>query len=149
MTEILWKWRKPPKYQSTNITNNLYSAGVRVSESPGWKRLWEQQYRGYTTRCKALSSVVRIRRRDYNLQRSSEMSHKSSGTKFYGLIKTQNYLYQSDGKAKVWRKKGSAHDPNIQAHLWSTVEVEVSCLGFHGCFWSGLTNLYWWCNSWW
>ncbi|MCJ8748319.1 hypothetical protein PDJAM_G00163500 [Pangasius djambal] len=31
------------------------------------------------------------------------MSHKNSGTK--------NNLYQSDGKAKVWRKKGSAHDP--------------------------------------
>ena len=22
-------------------------------------------------------------------------------------------------------------------------------LGLHGCLWSELTNLYWWCNSWW
>lgn len=33
------------------------------------------------------SSVVMIGRRDCNLQRSTEMSHKTSGTKFYVLIR--------------------------------------------------------------
>ena len=33
------------------------------------------------------------------------MSHKRSGTKFYGLLRPS----QIDGK--LWRKKGSAHDP--------------------------------------
>ena len=47
------------------------------------------------------------------------MSHKSSGTKFYGLMRTKINLYQSDGKAKVWRKKGSAHDPK---HTSSSVK---------------------------
>ena len=45
------------------------------------------------------------------------MSHKSSGTKFYGLIK--NNLYQSDGKAKICRKEGYAHDPK---HMSSSVK---------------------------
>ena len=51
-------------------------------------------------------------------------------------------------KAKVWRKKGSAHDhQNILPPPCFTDEI-VSWLDIHGCFWGGLTNLYWWCNSW-
>ena len=33
------------------------------------------------------SSEVRIGKRDYNVQISTGMSHKSSGTKFYGLMR--------------------------------------------------------------
>ncbi len=31
-------------------------------------------------------------------------------------------LYQNDGKKKVWRRLGTAHDQSIQHHLWNTVE---------------------------
>ena len=54
------------------------------------------------------SSGVRIRRQDYNLQRSTEMSQKILEQTFDDV--TKKHLYQSDGKAKVWRKKGSAQD---------------------------------------
>ena len=42
------------------------------------------------------------------------MNHKS-----YRTDETKINLYQSDGKARVWRKKGSAHDPK---HTSSSVK---------------------------
>ena len=61
------------------------------------------------------SSVVRIGRQDFYLQRSTEMSHKSSGTKFYGLMRPRL------NSTKVMEKCGERRDlliiQNIQPHL--------------------------------
>ena len=78
--------KKNPKTSVSDITNNLHRTGVKVSQSTVQRRLREQQYRGYTTRCKPLISS-KNRKARLNLQRSTEMSHKSSGTKFYGLMR--------------------------------------------------------------
>lgn len=47
------------------------------------------------------------------------MSHKSPTTKII--------LYPSDGKAKVWGKKGPAHDPKhrFNFHAYTTVATTV------------------------
>lgn len=39
----------------------------------------------------------------------TEMSHNNSATKLLWTDETKINLYQSDGKVKVWRTKGSAH----------------------------------------
>ena len=39
------------------ITNNLQSAGVKVSQSTIHRRLRQQNYKGYTARCKPLIST--------------------------------------------------------------------------------------------
>ena len=111
MTETLWElWRKPSKHQS--VTSQTISTGQ------GWRHL-NQPFKEdlESSNIETIpqdanhSSVVRIGRWDCNLQRSTEMSHKSY------------FWNESDGKDKVLRKKGSANDPkHIQAHLWSTVK---------------------------
>ncbi len=85
MTETSWElWRK----SVSDITNNLQKAGVKISQSIVHRRLKEQNYRGYTTRCKPHFRKKRKARLDTKIK-----------------------LYQSDRKAKVWRKEGSAYDP--------------------------------------
>jgi len=76
--------KKTPKTSVSDITNDLHSAGVKVSQSTVRRRLREQKYRGQDANH---SSEVRIGRPDWNLQRSTEMSRKSSGTQSCGLIR--------------------------------------------------------------
>ena len=58
--------KKTPKISVTAITNNLYSKGIKLSQSTVGRRLREQKYRGqihqiHTTRCKPnISSKNRI-----------------------------------------------------------------------------------------
>lgn len=49
------------------------------------------------------SSALRIGQQNWNLQQNIVLSHKSFGT--------QINLYQSEGKANVFRKTGCADDP--------------------------------------
>ena len=117
MTETLWElWRKTPKHQSVT-SNNLHRAGVKVSQSTVQRRLREQQYRGYTTRCKPLISSNR------NARLQFAKKYRDEPQKFWNKVlwtdSTKINLSQSDGKAKVWRKKGSAHDPK---HTSSSVK---------------------------
>ncbi len=89
--------KKDPKTTVSDISNNLQRAGVKVSQSTVRRRLHEQKHRGYTRRCKPLIS---------------EMNRRWA-SKFLG----QGFMDQSDGKAKVLRKKDLLMIPNIQAHL--------------------------------
>ena len=84
ITGKLWElWIKTPKHQS--MTSKTISTGQ------GWwyfNHLFEEDFESRNIEAipqDAKHSVVRIGRRDYNLQRRTEMSHKSSETKFYGL----------------------------------------------------------------
>ena len=56
--------KKTPK--TCDIKNDLQSAGVKVSQSTVRRRLQENKYRGYTTRCKpAISSKNRKARLEF------------------------------------------------------------------------------------
>ncbi len=45
---------------------------------------------------------------------------------------TKINLYQSDGKRRVWRRKGAAHDPK---HTTSSVKHGGGSVGMYGCQW--------------
>jgi hypothetical protein len=89
-----------PKTSVSDITNDLRCKG----------RLREQKYRGHTTRCKPLISS---KNRKARLKLAKK--YRDEPQKFWNTIlwtdETKINLYQSDGKAKVWRKKGTAYDP--------------------------------------
>ncbi len=61
---------------------------------------------------------------------------------------TKMKLYISDGKAKVWRKKGTANDPKPRAssvkHGGGVVMAWHAC-----CLWNRPSHLHWWINVWW
>ena len=73
---------------------------------------------------------MRIGRWDYNLQRSTEMSHKSSGTKLYGLMRPR----LTSTKVREMPKCGERRDllmiQNIQDHLWSMAWRKCPWLGW-------------------
>ena len=103
---------KNSKTSVSDITNNLHRAGVKVSQSNVWRRLREQQYRSYNTRCKPL-----IGRKNRKAILEFANKYRDEPQKFWNKVlwtdETNINLYQSDGKAKVWRKKGSAHNPKL------------------------------------
>ena len=115
MTETLGElWRKYPKHQ------------LHHKQSPSGKGegISVNRFEEKRNNIEAIpqdanhSSVVRIRKWDDNLQRRifTEISHKIS---VLWTDETKINLYQSDGKAELWRKKGSAHDPK---HTSSSVK---------------------------
>lgn len=110
--------KKNPKTTVTDITANLHRAGVKVSQSTVRRRLREKEYRGHTTRCKPL-----ISKKNRKARLDFAKKHRDQPQKFWNKVvwtdETKINLYQSDGKAKVWRKKGSAYDPK---HTSSSVK---------------------------
>ena len=110
--------KKDPKTTVSDISNNLQRAGVKVSQSTVRRRLHEQKYRGYTRRCKPL-----ISKKNRKARLEFAKKYRDEPQKFWDKVfwtdETKINLYQSDGKAKVWRKKGSAHDPK---HTSSSVK---------------------------
>ena len=65
-----------PKISVSDITNNHDRAGVKISQST----VLESSNIVAIPQDANHSSVVRIRRQDYNLQRCTEMSQKGSGS---------------------------------------------------------------------
>ena len=100
------------------MANSSHRAGVKVSQSTVQRRLRQQQYRGYTTRCKPL---IKSKNQRVRLQFAKE--YRDEPQKFWNKIswtdETKINLYQSDGKTIVWRQKGSAYDPK---HVSSSVK---------------------------
>ncbi len=58
---------------------------------------------------------------------------------------TKINLYQSDRKRRVWRRKGTAHDPK---HTTSLVKHGGGSVGMYGCQWNWFSCIYWWCDYW-
>lgn len=110
--------KKTPKTSVSDITNDLHSAGVKVSQSTVGRRLREQKYRGHTTRCKPLISCKNRKARLKFAKKYRDEPQKFCNTILW-TDETKINLYQSDGKAKVWRKKGTAYDPK---HTSSSVK---------------------------
>ncbi len=82
------------------------------------ERLHQSEYRGFTTRCKPL---VSLKNRKARLEFAKR--HLKKPSQFWNNIlwtdETKINLYQSDGKRRVWRRKGTAHDPK---HTTSSVK---------------------------
>lgn len=113
---ILSLVKKNPFTTVGQINNTLQEVGVCVSKSTIKRRLHQSEYRVFTTRCKPLVSLK-------NRKTRSELAkqHLTTPLQFWTNIlwtdETKINLYQSDGKRKVWRRKGTAHDPTY--HLIS------------------------------
>ena len=95
--------KKSPKTSVSDITNHLHWGEVKVSQSIVRRRLRDQGYRGYTTWCKPLISST-------NRKARLHLAKKYRATRVLWTDETKMNVYQSDGKAKEWRKKGSPHD---------------------------------------
>ena len=106
-----------------------------VSQSTIRRRFREQQYRGYTTRCKVLISSKNQKATFANKYRDEPLKFWN---KFYGLRKPWLTSTKMMERPKCGERRALLMIQNIQAHFWSTVE---------GVSWLGLTNLYWWWNS--
>uniref|UniRef100_A0A0E9XQ99 Transposase Tc1-like domain-containing protein n=1 Tax=Anguilla anguilla TaxID=7936 RepID=A0A0E9XQ99_ANGAN len=87
--------KKNLKTSVSDITNNLHRTGVKVSQSTVRRRLREQQYRGYTTRCKPLISS---KNRKTRLQFAQK--YRDEPQKFWNKVlwtdETKINLYQSE-----------------------------------------------------
>uniref|UniRef100_A0A8C5N2V1 Transposase n=1 Tax=Leptobrachium leishanense TaxID=445787 RepID=A0A8C5N2V1_9ANUR len=102
--------KKTPFTTVSQIKNTLQEVGVCVSKSTIKRRLHQSEYRGFTTRCKPL---VSLKNRKARLEFAKQ--HLTKPSQFWSKIN----LYQSDGKRRVWRRKGTAHDPK---HTTSSVK---------------------------
>ncbi len=115
---ILSLVKKTPFTTVGQIKNTLQEVGVCVSKSTIKRRLHQSEYRGFTTRCKPL---VSLKNRKARLQFAKR--HLKKPSQFWNNIlwtdETKINLYQSDGKRRVWRRKGTAHDPK---HTTSSVK---------------------------
>ncbi len=115
---ILSLVKKTPFTTVGQIKNTLQEVGVCVSKSTIKRRLHQSEYRGFTTRCKPL---VSLKNRKARLEFAKRPLKKPS--QFWNNIlwtdETKINLYQSDEKRRVWRRKGTAHDPK---HTSSSVK---------------------------
>ncbi len=115
---ILSLVKKTPFTTVGQIKNTLQEVGVCVSKSTIKRRLHQSEYRGFTTRCKPL---VSLKSRKARLEFAKR--HLKKPSQFWNNIlwtdETKINLYQSDGKRRVWRRKGTAHDPK---HTTSSVK---------------------------
>uniref|UniRef100_A0A8C5MSN8 Transposase Tc1-like domain-containing protein n=1 Tax=Leptobrachium leishanense TaxID=445787 RepID=A0A8C5MSN8_9ANUR len=99
------------------IKNTLQEVGVCVSKSTIKRRLHQSEYRGFTTRCKPL---VSLKNRKARLEFAKHLTKPSQfWNKILWTDETKINLYQSDGKRRLWRRKGTAHDPK---HTTSSVK---------------------------
>uniref|UniRef100_A0AAX7V033 Transposase Tc1-like domain-containing protein n=1 Tax=Astatotilapia calliptera TaxID=8154 RepID=A0AAX7V033_ASTCA len=117
---ILSLVKKTPFTTVGQIKSILQEVGACVSTSTSTikRRLHHCEYGGFTTRCKPLVSP---KNRKARLEFAKRHLKKSS--QFWNNIlwtdETKINLYQSDGKTRVWRTKGTAHDPK---HTTSSVK---------------------------
>ncbi|XDV43857.1 hypothetical protein PO909_012255 [Leuciscus waleckii] len=115
---ILSMVKKNPFTTSSQVKDTLQEVGVSLSKSTIKRRLHKNKYRGFTTRCKPFISIKnRKARLDF------AKKHLKKPDQFWKSIlwtdETKINLFQSDGKRRVWRRKGTAHDPK---HTTSSVK---------------------------
>ncbi len=119
MTEEFFPWwRKQPFTTVGQIKNTLQEVGVCVSKSTIKRRLHQSEYRGFTTRCKPLVSLK-------NRKAKIRVCQTTSKKAFTVLEQhpmdrwDQDQLVPEWWKRRVWRRKGTAHDPK---HTTSSVK---------------------------
>ncbi|CAJ0938076.1 unnamed protein product, partial [Ranitomeya imitator] len=110
--------KKNPFTTSTEVQNTLSEVGVSVSKSTVKRRLHDSKYKGFTSRCKPF---INTKNRQARVKFAEK--HLKKPAQFWKSIlwtdETKINLYQNDGKKKVWRRKGTAHDPR---HTTSSVK---------------------------
>lgn len=140
-TDTLWELQRKALKQLLLISATRYHKGIIMYCS----QKTSKTDRGYTRRCKLL--ISKKNRKD---RLEFTKTYRDKLQKFWDQVlwldETKINLYQSDGKAKVW-KKNMHMIPNIKAHLSNTVVI-MSNLGLHGFLWDRLIILHWWCNTW-
>lgn len=123
MTETLWElWDKTPKQQSLTSPTT-----TTVQEWTFHHPLFEEDFESRNVDAipqdASHSSAVWLGRLDWNLQGSTEISAKSSGRKFYGLMRPKLI------SAKVMEKPNCRERKDmLMIHLWNIMEA-VSWLG--------------------
>jgi len=88
-----------------------------MSKSTIKRRLHQSKYRGFTTRCKPFMS---LNNRKTRLEFDKKTSKRAA--QFWNNIlwtDTKTNLYQNDGKRNIWRREGTAPDPE---HSTSSVK---------------------------
>ena len=131
------------------IKNTLQEVGVCVSKSTMKRILHQSEYRGFTTRCKPL---VSLKNRKTRLEFAKQ--HLKKPLQFRNNMlwtdETKINLYQNDGKRRVWRRKGTAHDPK---HTTSSVKqgggsvMAWACMAANGT--GSLVFIDWFICWWW
>ena len=112
---ILSLVKKNPFTTAGQIKNTLQEAGVCVSKSTIKRRL---EYRGFATRCKPLMSL-KNRKTTLIFAKQDLKQPLQFWKNILWANETKINLYHSDGKRRVWRRKGTAHDPK---HTTSSVK---------------------------
>ena len=107
-----------PFHNSWPDQEHFQMVGVSVSKSTIKRGLHQSKFRGFTTRCKPL---VSLKNRKTRLEFAKK--HLKEPVQFWNNIlwtdETKINLYQNDGKRRVWRREGTAHDPK---HTTSSVK---------------------------
>ncbi len=107
---ILSMVKKNPFTTSSKVKNTLQEVDVSLSKFTIKRRLHKTKYRGFTTRCK--QGQIRLCQKHIK-----KPDHFCKSILWMAEIKIN--LYQNDGKKKVLRRLGTAHDPK---HTTSSVK---------------------------
>ncbi len=122
--------KKNPFTTSSQEKNSLQEVAVSLSKSTIKRRLHESKYRGFTTRCK--QGQIRL---------CQKTSKKPDHFCKCILWKAEFKINLNDGKKKVWRRLGTAHDAK---HITSSVKHGGAVWWHeHGFQWHWVTGVYW------
>ncbi len=135
-----------PKRRVCKITNNFQKAGVMLWQSTVLRRLWHRTTDA-TQQDTNLWPAPKIEKGKIRVCKKAQSWARRFLERCLWTDETNMNLYLSDGKAKMWRKKGNCK--------WSQA-YSLICKawwrwrhGIHGCLWNKPYQLYWWLNVWW
>ncbi len=125
---ILSMVKKNPFTTSSQVKNTLQE--VDMSQSTIKRRLHKSKYRGFNTSC--IQGQIRLPKKHLK-----KPDHVWKSILWTAEIKIN--LYQNDGKKKVWRRLGTAHDPK---HTTSSVK-HGGAVWWHEHEWLPVALGYW------
>ncbi len=123
--------KKNPFTTSSHEKNTLQEVDISLSTSSIKRRLHENKYRGFTTRF--IQGQIRL------CQKTSKKKADHFWKSILWTADIKINLYQNDGKKKVWRRLGTAHDPK---HTTSSVK-HGGVVWWHEHAWLPVALGYW------